>query len=174
MSRHYIASTVNAIGNHQDSLEQVLAKLAVKQPAWAKKLAGLQWGKIIAFAGTEAIKKVAQNCNATFSEKYIGTHDARGRVLGVLREGAQSDAMQLGLVLDGTKLSFIENEHYYENGMTGGHYNSRKREEWKKAVQNEYRIQANSAMLKILGGEVTREEVCGTTVLKTRLGGGSR
>jgi len=175
MSRHYLVMRQSALQNQDQGVDEILRKLSVTRPELAKRLMAVEWEPIIKFVAREALELAAKRCNCKVTDNYdnasyygsdSGSPPEGGECVGVLHNSYWSQPIQLGVAIKGTKLSIFANRWSEENSEIF--------QPMKDAFETAYKEEALKAALRLIGGEVKREEHDGVVILQTMLKGGGK
>ena len=166
MSRHYLVLHYTSIGENVVSPEQVVARLSQSDPEFARELAKVNWQRVVQDLARKAMERVAAQTKVPLQDQFSNNdHGERGEsvragavCVGVLREGGHIYA-QLGLLREGTTLTFLTNAH-------GDAVHTEKIEGWKAAVARVYAQEVTAfAMQLVTRQSVTRTELPGGTIV---------
>ncbi|MFZ6014900.1 MAG: hypothetical protein ACOYUZ_00905 [Patescibacteria group bacterium] len=171
--RNYVRK--QAVSGTANGAEAVLSHLEVEHPEVAKKLRSLNWESIVQFTAKAALeratKRIGAKVGAEFELKQHPGYEQTGalpsgELLGVLKYRNGADEVQVGLMANGTELSFIVEQYDQERNATVV-------AKLQKELETAYREESVKNVLRLLGGEVEEERgAAQTVVFSTKIRGG--
>ncbi|HBK35243.1 MAG: hypothetical protein UU08_C0031G0007 [Candidatus Uhrbacteria bacterium GW2011_GWE2_40_58] len=167
MSFTYISLHQQTLGQDQNTIAEIIARLSQTNPARAQQFSRVDWISLRKALALKALELVQQKMGGTFSKQYRRPNDAtreyrdpQGECLGVITK----DNVQVGLFLHEGKVTL-----YWSEWHRDGHNKTPKK--LSEEVQATYKDQCIQAALQLLTNQqVFRvEQEDGTVIYEAQI-----